>query len=139
MRYWKGIARLHEKCRAILIQYRTPSCKVLHSVREKCRPPLEKVSHGFGKNLRVPTAGTFRHVLIFLRVFLDTLFGGLQSYVVAFCIQEVSSESSFQESACLSSWLVFEVFVVVFWLVVTFGDPLVLGCLSVFRCDLLIV
>ena len=36
--------------------------------------------------------------------------GVLQAYVVAFCIQEVYSESSFQESACLSSWLVFEVF-----------------------------
>ena len=86
----------------------------------------------------MPTAGTFCHVLIFSRIVLDTLLGVLQAYVVAFCIREVSSDSSFQESACLSSWLVFEIFVVVFWLVVTFGDPLVLDCLSVFRCDLLI-
>ena len=62
----------------------------------------------------MPTTGTFCHVPIFLRVVLDTLLGVLQAYVVAFCIQEVSSKSSFQKSACLSSWLVFEVFVVVF-------------------------
>ena len=87
VRHWKSITRLHEKYRAILIQYRTPSCKVSHSVREKYRPPLEKVSHGFGKNLRVPTAGSFCHVLIFSRIVLDTLLGVLQAYVVAFFIQ----------------------------------------------------
>ena len=62
----------------------------------------------------MPTAGTFCHVLIFSRIVLDTLLGVLQAYVVAFCIREVSSESSFWKSACLSPWLFFEVFVVVF-------------------------
>ena len=42
----------------------------------------------------MPTAGTFCHVLIFSRVVLDTLLGVLQAYVITFCIQEVSSDSS---------------------------------------------
>ena len=49
----------------------------------------------FGKNLCMLTAGTFCHVLIFLRVDLDTLLGVLQAYVVAFWIQEVSFEIQF--------------------------------------------
>ena len=42
VRHWKSVAQLHGKCRAILFQYHTPSCKESHALREKCRPPLVK-------------------------------------------------------------------------------------------------
>ena len=51
--------------------------EVSPSLSKKCRTAN-------GKILRMPKAGTFFHVLIFLRVDLDTLLGVLEAYVVAF-------------------------------------------------------
>ena len=67
-------------------------------------PSFSKKYHtAFGKNLRVPTAGTFFRVPIILRVDLDTLLGVLQAYVVAFCIQEVYFEIQFLGFCCSPS------------------------------------
>ena len=68
-----------------------------HAVWEKCRPRT-KCHMVFGKSLRRWTTGTFRVVLIFLRVDLDTLLGILRPYVVAFEFWRLLLNSIFRVS-----------------------------------------